>query len=187
MLVGVAFFSIYPLCNWFAAQRSEVYRFYFDAELNIPFVPEFFWIYMSLYLLFLLPPFFLNVLQLEMLGKRIVAGTLISGLLFLLFPSRLGYERMAPEGVYGELFGNLFAVDLPYNMAPSLHIVYSVFIVLAICRASGRKVRMVMATWLGLIALSTLLVHQHHMADIVSAWILTIWITSKLIKGASHV
>ncbi len=186
--VGVAFFSVYPLCNWLTSQREDVYRLYWDAELAIPFVPEFFWFYMSLYLLFLLPPFYLGVSQLVLLGKRIIAGTLISGLLFLLLPSRLGFERIAPEGLYRELFSNLFALDMPHNMAPSLHIVYSAFILLAVYGSSQRKtVRVSVLAWLVLIALSTLMVHQHHLIDILSAFIIVLLVNSTLIKGESDV
>jgi len=186
--VGVAFFSVYPSCNWITSQRADVYRLYFDAELAIPFVPEFFWLYMSLYLLFLLPPFFLGVSQLVFLGKRIIAGTLISGLVFLLLPSRLGFERIVPEGFYGGVFGNLFALDLPHNMAPSLHIVYSAFILLAIYASSHRKVvRISVLLWIALIALSTLMVHQHHLIDIISATGIVVFVNFKLIKGESDV
>ena len=186
--VGVAFFSVYPSCNWITSQRTDAYRLYLDAELAIPFVPEFFWLYMSLYLLFLLPPFFLGVSQLVLLGKRIIAGTLLSGLVFLLFPSRLGFERIVPEGFYEGAFGNLFALDLPHNMAPSLHIVYSAFILLAIYASSQRgAVRLSVLLWLVLIALSTLMVHQHHLIDILSATAIVVLVNTKLIKGESDV
>lgn len=186
--IGVAFFSIYPTCNWLTSQRSDIHQLYLDAELTIPFVPEFFWIYISLYLLFILPPFFLSVSQLVLLGKRILVGTLLGGVIFLLFPSRLGFERIHPEGFYGEMFGNLFTIDLPYNMAPSMHILYSAFILLAIYAASPKKVFRVLAlAWLFLIALSTLMVHQHHLIDIISALAITFGINLKLFKGEKDV
>jgi hypothetical protein len=173
--VGIAFFSIYPACNWITAQREHLYHIYFRAELGIPFVPEFFWIYISMYLLFLFPPLFLTVSQLQKLGKRIVLGTVISGVIFLLFPSELGFVRSVPEGFYGALFAQMFALDLPHNMVPSLHIVYSGLIILTIYRASAILwVRIGAIVWLGLIAFSTLLVHQHHSADIIVA-LIVIW------------
>lgn len=168
--VGVAFFAIYPTCNWISSQRSDIYKLYFEVELAIPFIPEFLWFYMSMYLLFFLPPFFLNVSELVVLGKRIILGTIISGVIFLLFPATLGFERIVPNGIYGELFSNIFTLDLPYNMAPSLHIVYSALILWGIYFSSSNKmVHLIALLWILLISLSTLLVHQHHIMDIVLA------------------
>lgn len=186
--VGVAFFSIYPTCNWLTSQRDDISFLYFDQELMIPFVPEFFWVYMSMYLLFFLPPFFLRVSQLEVLGKRIIIGTLISAVIFLLFPSQLGFERVIPEGFYYDLYSQIFTLDLPYNMAPSLHIVYSGFILFAVYSAvESKSVRIFAILWLLFIALSTLLVHQHHMIDIVLALFLIGVINYKVIKGGKNV
>ena len=186
--VGVAFFALYPSCNWLSSQRSDIHRLYFDKELSIPFVPEFIWAYISMYLLFFLPPFFLNTSQLRVLGKRIIVGTIISAVVFLLFPSRLGFERISPDGFYGEIFVRIFSIDLPYNMAPSLHIVYSSFILLSIYNAvKSKAIRLGAILWLTLISLSTLLVHQHHIVDIILALLLTEFVSLKLIKGEKNV
>ncbi|WP_373020322.1 hypothetical protein [Sulfuricurvum sp.] len=159
-----------------------------NTELSIPFIPDFIWLYMSLYLLFILPPFFLGVSQLKLLGKRIILGTLISGGIFLLFPSQLGFERVIPNGFYGEMFTNIFSLDLPHNMAPSLHVVYSAFILLAVVESSSKKsVRMMLLLWLLLIMISTLMVHQHHILDIVSAMAIMLLVTLTFIKGEKNV
>ncbi len=186
--VGVAFFIVYPLCNWISAQRSEVYQLYLQTELSIPLIPEFLWAYLSMYVLFLLPPLFLSVTELVLLGKRIILGTIISGVIFLLLPSQLGFDRVIPEGFYGGFFSQIFTLDLPYNMAPSLHIVYSGLILLAVYNASKAKsVRILSIVWLTLIALSTLFVHQHHVLDILSAMLIIGIINKKIIKGERNV
>ena len=177
--VGVAFFTIYPLCNYFTSTRGEVFKLFIDFELQIPFIAWFFWFYISLYLLFLLPPFFLNKEELVILGKRVIAGTILSGIIFLIIPTKLGFERVIPEGFYKPLFSNIFSLDLPHNMAPSLHIVYSAFILLAISQKSIYK--KFFWLWLFLISISTLLVHQHHIIDIILAFLI-IYIFTKLIK-----
>ncbi len=186
--VGVAFFFVYPLCNWISLQRGDVYQLYLQMELGIPLIPEFLWAYLSMYVLFLLPPLFLSVTELVLLGKRIITGTMISGAIFLLFPSQLGFKRVVPEGFYGDFFNQIFTLDLPYNMAPSLHIVYSGLILLAVYGASKVKlVRMFAIVWLTLIALSTLFVHQHHVIDIVSAMLIIGIINGKIIRGETNV
>lgn len=174
--VGIAFFSVYPTCNWLTAQRNETYPLYLQSELNIPLVPEFFWIYMSMYGLFLLPPFVLNPEQLKRLGKQLVAVTILSGILFLLIPTQLGFVRVEPqEPFYQGLFERLFTIDLPHNLVPSLHIVFSTVITLAVLEGIGRSsIKLALLLWLGLLCLSTLLVHQHHLLDVFSGLLIAV-------------
>ena len=165
--ISVLFFTVYPLCNWFTSHRENLYHIYLESELAIPFIPQFVWIYLSLYLTFILPPFFLHEKQLAKLGKELVIGTILSGILFLIFPSVLGFERVIPEGEYQAFFENIFMLDLPHNMIPSLHIVYSGFILLSIYQAVSQIwIKTIALSWFSLICISTLLVHQHHLADI---------------------
>ena len=55
-VVGLVFFLVYPFCNWYGSTLTSCHAFYLDSELSIPFVPQFVWVYLSMYLLFLLPP-----------------------------------------------------------------------------------------------------------------------------------
>lgn len=167
-LISLAFFPTYPLCNWITSQRTHLLGIYFDAELGIPFVPQFIWAYLSMYILFLTPPLFLNVEQLQSLGKQLLIGTLLSSLAFLIIPSHLGFTRVIPnDSFYQSVFSGLFVVDQPHNMVPSLHIVFSSLILFALARATKNLgVKIVWAGWLILIMASTLLVHQHHLTDI---------------------
>ena len=165
--ISIFFFTIYPLCNWFTSHRENVYHIYFENELAIPFIPEFIWIYLSLYVTFILPPFFLDEKQLVKLGKELVLGTIIGGIVFLIFPSVLGFERVLPEGEYQVLFKNIFLLDLPHNMFPSLHIVYSGLILLSVYQAVSKAwIKVFVSIWFFLICASTLFVHQHHFSDI---------------------
>lgn len=176
MWVSVAFFVVYPTCNWITALRdpSSLWQLYSAWELRVPLVPQFVWVYFSMYVLFFAPPFFLDAPDLRRLGRRLIAGTLIGGAIFLLFPSRLGFVRAVPDDpLYAPVFSGIFAIDKPYNNAPSLHVVFSVLIACAIARARPRA-RWLAYGWAALICLSTWLVHQHHLADIVSGLLLAL-------------
>jgi len=174
-LVGVAFFSIYPTTNWLSSQRGEAYSLFLTAELNLPFVPQFIWLYLSMYGLFLLPPFFLNPPELKRLAKELILGTCVAGAVFLLWPARLGFPRVLPvEEPYRALFQGLFAVDQPFNMVPSLHVVYSTAISLAVMAQAGRVLKPIFAIWVLLIVSSTVLVHQHHLLDVFAGAILAL-------------
>lgn len=168
--VGVAFFSVYPSCNWLTSQRSDYFHLYLKSELAVPFVPEFMLAYLSMYVLFALPPFFLGVAELHALGRQLVAGTVISGLIFLCFPAKLGFARVIPgDTPFAPLYANLFTIDMPHNMVPSLHVVFSALILLSIAGTMSTRLQKVFwYAWLGLICASTLLVHQHHVLDVVT-------------------
>jgi membrane-associated phospholipid phosphatase len=184
--ISIVFFSVYPFCNWITSQRTDVYRFYAEAELAIPFWPHFIWPYLSMYILFLLPPFFLHEARLSKLGKEISLATVASGIVFLLFPSVLGFERVLPDNHYAQIYENIFLLDYPHNMVPSLHIVYSGLILLAVFQTTPRVVvKIVSFVWFALIALSTLWVHQHHIADIFSG-IIVVSLFNHYIKEVTY-
>lgn len=166
-LISLAFFPTYPFCNWFTSQRTHTLGLYLLSELEIPLIPGFIWVYLSMYILFLAPPFFLNVLELQALGKRLLAGTLLASLAFLVIPSHLGFARVIPaDPFYETIFKGLFVVDQPHNMVPSLHVIFSSLIVFALRDAAKARIfRAAWSGWLILIVVSTLLVHQHHLLD----------------------
>mgnify|MGYP000872336783 CR=1 FL=1 len=168
--VGVAFFAVYPACNWITATRSSSLSLLVPGELSIPFIPAFVWPYLSMYLLFLTPPLALKPAELEALGKRLVIGTLVAGVMFLLMPMTLTFPRVEPPAEpYAGLFRFLFTIDQPHNLVPSLHVVFSALISLALIAASqSRLLRAAVTAWLLLLVASTLLVHQHHLLDAVS-------------------
>jgi len=187
--VGIAFFSVYPTCNWLTSKRSVTYALYHDAELSIPFIPQFFWVYISMYILFLLPPFLLNSIQLKSLGKQLVLATVFCGVIFLLLPSELGFERISlDDALYGSLFAQLFTIDLPHNLVPSLHVVFSAIIALSIAQGIDKPVvRLILWVWLALLCLSTLLVHQHHLLDVASGLLIAFAFNLYFKKGRRHV
>jgi membrane-associated phospholipid phosphatase len=186
--VAVAFFTVYPTCNWITSHRSDTFSLYVEAELGIPFVPQFIWMYLSMYVLFLTPPFYLNVSQLSALGKQLVLATLVSGCIFLLFPAKLGFARTLPDDLlYRPVFADLFALDLPHNMAPALHVVFSALILFAILEASDAgHLKLLWWGWLIAICVSTILVHQHHLIDVVSGLLVATMISRSIKKGETY-
>ena len=172
-LIGVVFFAIYPASNWLTSQRTRLWHLYLREELSIPFLPHFVWLYLSMYLLFLLPPFFVPAHGVARLGKQLIAGCVACGLLFLLFPAALGFERVLPVSTpYREIFQIIYAVDAPHNLVPSLHVVFSSVIALACASFARTPFRWLLRGWLVLIILSTVLVHQHHLIDVLAALLL---------------
>ena len=168
--VGLAFFCIYPFTNWLAGYRDDQYELFSAWELSLPFMPEFIWLYLSMYVLFLLPPFFLPPKAMERLARALIWATCIAGFIFLAFPARLGFPRIVPsDPLYRPIFEALFSIDRPYNLVPSLHVVYSAAIILAIASQQiGRSICILLFCWLIAIMASTLFIHQHHFLDVLS-------------------
>ena len=187
--ISVAFFTVYPTCNWVTMQRTDALGLYLPAELAIPFVPEFVWAYLSLYLLFLIPPFFLDHQRMNILGRQLIAATIFCGLVFLLLPTQLGFERSIPaDPFYSALFADLFAIDLPHNMVPSLHVTFSALILFTLSDNPRRApAKALFLAWLVLICASTILVHQHHLLDVATGLLVAAFLYRVARKGEHHV
>ncbi|MDR2625528.1 MAG: phosphatase PAP2 family protein [Zoogloeaceae bacterium] len=181
--VGVVFFSVYPAANWLASRQTRQYVLFADWELGIPFVPQWIWAYLSMYLLFFLPLFFLRPPAMRRLAKLLMCSTLIAGLVFLLFPAPIGFSRILPETEpYRGMFALLFDLDRPYNTVPSLHVCYSAAIAAFLFREGNKAMRVLMVFWLSLIVCSTMLTHQHHVADVLTGLLLP-WLVSRFGSG----
>jgi membrane-associated phospholipid phosphatase len=188
-LISIVFFTVYPLCNWLTAQRDSTFELYITRELAFPLIPQFIWIYLSLYLLFLIPPFFLGVQQMNALGRQLIGTTFFCGAVFLLLPARLGFERTIPDDpFYGPLFAGMFDVDLPHNLVPSLHVAFSALILITLLNAVKSTVaKTVFGAWLVLLSVSTVLVHQHHLIDVVTGFIVAVAFYRFIGRGEKNV
>ncbi len=169
--IGVAFFGVYPAMNWVTSLRRAPLHMYFRQELAIPFIPQFIWAYLSMYMLFLLPLFFIPAVRMPALGRQLIAGTLVSAVFFLLIPAELGFARELPaQAPYAAMYARMFGIDRPFNLVPSLHVIYSCAIALACAGFARGAVRVAIYGWLVVIVASTMFVHQHHLLDLVSAF-----------------
>jgi hypothetical protein len=173
LLAGAVFVLVYQGCNRFTSLRTDVGVLMWEWEKHIPFIREFIVPYWSLDLFFC-GAFFLcrSREELNLLTKRLVAVVVASGVCFLLFPLKMGMPRPEPSGWTAPLFHALYAGDLPYNLAPSLHI--SLRSILWVCYGAHLTgaLRQGAKLWFMLIGLSTLLVHQHHLIDVAAGFLM---------------
>lgn len=180
-LAGGIFIIAYSVCNQFAASRHDVPTLMFEWERQIPFIRELVVPYWTLDFFFC-GAFFLcgSQVELNLLTKRLIAVTLASAALFLLFPLKLGLPRPEPEGWTAPFFKALYFNDLPYNLAPSLHIsLRSLIWVFYGAHLTG-MVRRLVKVWFILIGASTLFLWQHHLVDVASGFVMG-WVIAALI------
>jgi membrane-associated phospholipid phosphatase len=171
--VATLFVVVYFSTNWITSRRTGNYHLFFDWELAIPFVPAMIYVYASLLVLLLLPPFVLTKSQLPALARATVITLFSAAAVYLLFPADLGFERPDYVPGYDAVFQALYALEMPHNLVPSLHIASSALFIAAIrnnLSSSWRRAGLIV--WGILICASVLLVHQHHVLDVVSGLLL---------------
>ena len=166
------FALVYGLTNWLNSLRKVHFFFYFEWELNIPFIPQFVFIYLSLILLAVLPVFVLEKKKIQALSHLITIVTLIAGVFFIFLPTKVGFGRQESDSIYNWIFSLVYTFDLPYNLVPSLHVSYTYAFFFALWDDLTLKFRMTMLIWVLLISSSVLFVHQHHILDLIAGFLL---------------
>ncbi len=158
---------------WITTRRSDVGVFYFAWERAIPFVPSMILPYLSIDLFFVAAPFlFWGKARLQLFVRRVTAAILVAGICFLALPLRFAFPRPPAVGSLGTVFDWFRGLDGPYNLFPSLHAALLLFLVEAYARHWRGPARVAVLAWFGLIALSPLLTHQHHVIDILGGFVL---------------
>lgn len=174
------FLPVYGGSNWLAEWRGGVTSLYWSWELGLPFVPGLIVVYHSINLLFLTPLFWLPGPRMPRLAQRMLAALLISSVVFLIFPVELGFPRHQDAGPLQPVYDALYAVDRPYNLFPSLHIALSTLVTMAVGGEHPGRGRGLMLAWLIAICISVVLVHQHHVIDVIGglalAWLCQRWL-----------
>ena len=168
---GVWFAFVYGGCDWITKHRSLRVPIHLPIELSVPLVPAWIVAYMSIYLLFVIGPFIVRERrEFAALIFALALATLAGGIGFLLVPSQTAFGPPGDLGIWKNVFQFADRLNLDYNMVPSLHVALSVCCVSAFARHASPFGRTLLWTWAAVIALSTLLTHQHHVLDAVTGW-----------------
>jgi membrane-associated phospholipid phosphatase len=167
------FAVVYGGSNYWAAQQATHYHLYWQWERTLPFVPAMIYVYFSIGLLFWLPLWVLDAPHLLRLGKAAALCMLAAGVCFVAWPASTGFvgPELPQDALQAWIFTRLHQFDHPHNTAPSLHIALSTLVLLACASGSLWRKGALLAWWM-LIVLAVLLVHQHHVLDVVSGALL---------------
>ena len=168
VVVAAIFYASYGATNALASARANVPEIYFAWERALPFWAWSIMPYWSLNLLYALG-FFLcrDAGELARYVTQLLVGQLIATLFFIAFPLQMSWEKPAVSGLSGFLFSSLAAFDLPFNQAPSLHIILCVVVgAFYLRKARAVWLKAALVAWFALIGLSVLTTYQHHFIDI---------------------
>jgi len=171
--ISVATYLIYPVLN------HGPYKIFLRTPLDsaIPLVPVMVIPYLSLFPLIGLAAVVLAVTDLRRLQALAVALTvalLISYLVYALAQSYVSRPSPAGRDWLTAAVRHVYTLDRPYNDFPSLHTSLSTIVAVSWLR-THRRTGVVVAVWCALIVASTVLIHQHYLADVagglVVAWL----------------
>src|SRR5262245_25995928 len=134
----------------------------------IPFYPAAAAIYLCVSPMLMAAPFVFRAPErLLPFGVAIVAELLIALAIYYVLPTQIPAAHYDPSGVIGSLLWLADAINLDGNNVPSLHVALSASAAWAYAPLLTRGWRIAAFALAGATAISTLLTHQHIVADVV--------------------
>lgn len=167
LVLAPLFFLSYGWANHRAAAQPHVPSIVFGWEAHIPLWPWTILPYWSIDLFYGLSLLLARTRQeLDRHAARLLAAQGIAVACFALWPLRYAVARPPLAGWSGALFDALAGFDLPYNQAPSLHIVLLLILWDFYRRHTTGWLRAGVHVWSLLIGVSVLTTWQHHFIDV---------------------
>lgn len=167
LLLGPLFFASYGAANHFTAARPEVPSIVFGWERHLPFWPWTIVPYWSIDFFYAASLLLCRSrLELARHARRLLTAQVLCIAGFVLAPLRFSMPRPRVEGPFGALFDALAGFDLPFNQAPSLHIVLLLVLWDFYRRRLHGAGKLAAHVWSALVGLSVLTTYQHHFIDI---------------------
>jgi len=182
-LAGASYFGINRL------PRGELIDMSTDFDRALPTWPVFVVPYLSfLPLVFFVIPLMLwrNERLFRLFTVSVLAAQVVMNACYLLIPATLVRPELLGDDIFTVLLRDVvWVIDRPLNTFPSNHVALSAIAILVLALLpNGVKRFWWLQLWLGLVALSTLLTHQHVIWDLVSGVVLSVLAPLFLIRLA---
>jgi membrane-associated phospholipid phosphatase len=110
--------------------------------------------------------------QLRDMGNAIILQILIAAVFYLVWPFENPNEVYTVTGWAGVPFKVAETVNLSYNSFPSLHVALSLTAAVFYSRVVSRFKSLLLSLWAGLISVSTVLMHEHYVIDVLGGLLL---------------
>lgn len=172
-MVAVWWVLLYGGANLITTLHPYRVRLHIDAELAMPFVPAGVLVYLSIYLIFAMIPFVLRTNdELCRLAGALAAAIAVASVIFVVCPGDPHFETPVDAGVWAPLVTFARWLALKHNFFPSLHVALSSACLWIMARQAPGWGKLLLAGWGVAIGLSTLLLHQHYLIDVLAGLVL---------------
>lgn len=187
-LLCVLWVVVYGGTSWLTGLHSYRIDFGWNEESYVPFLPEMAVIYLSLFPMVWLSLFILPTpADIKQFAVTLACLFVVSGIGFLVFPGRTYSLVESAIGPIQPVFEFADWINLEHNYLPSLHVGMAVVCAYAYGRQLSRRVAGFIWAWAAAVALSTLLTHQHYLADVVAGGVVGLMISTFCYRTrASH-
>ena len=156
LLFAVVFAVCYGGASWLTAQQASLPAWDLPFEQHVPFVPA-----LSVVYLTITPALVFVLLRTRpAFAIALCVQTVLATLCFLLFPQTVAWTRPEVVGWAHIPFSIADAMNLSYNQFPSLHVAFAVSAAWAMRKPQWW-------IWSAAVAVSTWLMWEHHLVDIV--------------------
>lgn len=164
----IFFYTFYGLSSILVDDDSRRYQVAFNWETRIPFIPHAAWIYNSLVPLLIISLYYIRQqTRIHLLFKIFCAQVLIGCTIFLIVPIEIKFPSRYEYGELPLIFIIADSVNLTNNNFPSLHVCLAVTASVISSFYMRIAQRLIIYLWAIAIALSTLLIHEHHFVDVI--------------------
>lgn len=173
---SLIFLIFYKSAEFYAKAQKNIPSIVMNWENKIPFLPFMIIPYMTSGLMFPII-FFLTKSKkgLILLLKRIIFMTLISTIIFYIYPLKYSFEKAHVENpIYNSLFYLLKIFDSDFNQCPSLHVSFAFLYAIIFYKELKSPFKYLACFWAILTAFSVLFVYQHHFIDFIGGLIVII-------------
>lgn len=169
-------YRLFGYLNETAFQKQRMFVQVFESW--IPFVPQMLIVYCSYFLMMVLPLFLLQEKKSdEFFLKRMFFVSLIGQIAFVAIPTSVQrYTNFAAGDTWHDLMQLVYSLDYNNNCFPTLHAAHAFVISHWLFTRSKNYLFLV---WGAAIALSTVLVYQHHWVDVLGALVLVTAVSLK--------
>ena len=171
--VGVVFYAVFGATSYLATVRTAGTPIIFSWESSIPFSPSWSVIYLTVSPLLCLAPFIFQTMDdLREMGQTLILQILIAAVFFLIWPLPAPNEAFEVSGLIAIPYKIADAINLSHNSFPSLHVGLSLTAAVFYSQQVQRIYGILFYVWAGLIAFSTLLMHEHYFIDVLGGIVL---------------
>ncbi len=144
-------------------------------EANIPFVPQAAWVYNSMLLLLIAVMVVLRYEpRIRGLFWVLCAQVVFASLVFVLLPIDKSFPLRDSATALPWVFVLADTLNLENNDLPSLHVCLAYTGAMIAGVHSQPLMRVGFMLWASAIAVSTLLMHEHHVLDLLTGWLLAL-------------